>query len=405
MKWNHSATLLILAGSLLLGGCGTPPEPTTLPQPTQTEASLPLTTAEPETTAPTTEPDPILEAGPQVTVDRQAMDSVLYEDTVYVSASAFLKAAEELEYEGTDAEGYLAVKEGHTYEFRPNGIPCLVDGAEAALEHPVISNYGTLYLPLEQVCRQLNISVLDDRAEFDHLYCTTSAGKLGPVEQGVHIPILMYHAVSDDNIWGIRELFVSPSDLEAQVKYLVDNGYEPITFEDWDHLEDFEKPVMLTFDDGYKDNFTEAYPILQKYNCKATFFIIPYSVDKLDHSLTSEMCQELAESDLISVQSHTLSHPMLDECNEDQLKAEIAGSKLWMARITGEEPFVLCYPSGRSNARVRELTRENFQFGVQMNGGTYTTTDQNIDNITRIYISRYTTLGEFASYIRGAGRD
>ena len=82
----------------------------------------------------------------------------------------------------------------------------------------------------------------------------------------------MYHAVSDD-LWGYWDLFVSPETMEQELLYLQENGYETIWFEDLSHVEDFEKPVILTFDDGYDDNYTELFPLLQKYNAQATIFV------------------------------------------------------------------------------------------------------------------------------------
>lgn len=61
--------------------------------------------------------------------------------------------------------------------------------------------------------------------------------------------------------------------MRQQLQYLWDNGYEPIFFSDLTHLEDYDKPVLLTFDDGYIGNYTELYPLLQEYNMKATIFI------------------------------------------------------------------------------------------------------------------------------------
>ena len=101
----------------------------------------------------------------------------------------------------------------------------------------------------------------------------------------VNVPILMYHAVGDET-WGYSDLFVRPSELENHLQYLADNGYETIFFDDLSHLEDYEKPVILTFDDGYDDNYTELYPLLQKYQAKATIFVIPRDLGKA-HKMTA----------------------------------------------------------------------------------------------------------------------
>ena len=121
------------------------------------------------------------------------------------------------------------------------------------------------------------------------------------IEQSVNVPVLMYHAVSD-NMWGIDELFVSPSSMEEQLRYLVDNGYEPIWFSDLAELEQYEKPVILTFDDGYDDNYTELLPLLQKYNVKATVFMIADAMG-MQHKMTEEQVREMADSGLVSIRA------------------------------------------------------------------------------------------------------
>lgn len=98
-----------------------------------------------------------------------------------------------------------------------------------------------------------------------------SLARLAPSEIGRQVPVLMYHAVGDD-CWGEEHLFVRPAELEQQLQYLSENGYETIFFEDLAHLERYEKPVILTFDDGYDDNYTLLLPLLQKYHMKATIF-------------------------------------------------------------------------------------------------------------------------------------
>lgn len=94
-----------------------------------------------------------------------------------------------------------------------------------------------------------------------------------PSKTGVSVPVLMYHAVGDD-CWGEESLFVKPEELEKQLQYLSENGYETIFFEDLSHIEQYEKPVILTFDDGYDDNAEKLLPLLRKYDMKATIFLI-----------------------------------------------------------------------------------------------------------------------------------
>lgn len=105
-----------------------------------------------------------------------------------------------------------------------------------------------------------------------------------PSRAGVRAPVLMYHAVGDD-CWGEESLFVKPEELEKQLQYLSENGYETIFFEDLSHIEQYEKPVLLTFDDGYDDNAETLLPLLQKYGMKATVFLIAGDVGK-PHKLT-----------------------------------------------------------------------------------------------------------------------
>ena len=117
-----------------------------------------------------------------------------------------------------------------------------------------------------------------------------SLARLAPSEIGRQVPVLMYHAVGDD-CWGEEHLFVRPAELEQQLQYLSENGYETIFFEDLAHLERYEKPVILTFDDGYDDNYTLLLPLLQKYHMKATIFMIAGDIGG-PHKLTQPQLDE-----------------------------------------------------------------------------------------------------------------
>lgn len=217
------------------------------------------------------------------------------------------------------------------------------------------------------------------------------------VEEGKEVPILMYHAVSD-NCWGIQQLFVSPKKLEEQLQYLQENGYTTVTFEDFDRLEQIEKPVMLTFDDGYSDNYTELFPILQKYNAKATIFLIYNKLDELPYYLTKEQVKEMNASGLVSFQSHTMTHRDLDTLDEEQLQYELAQSKLELTRLLQKEVFVIAYPTGKWSESSLKITKEQYQFGLLSRGGTYESGDDRA-KVSRYYVRRSTTLNEFMDMI------
>lgn len=216
------------------------------------------------------------------------------------------------------------------------------------------------------------------------------------IPSGRQVPILMYHAVSDQT-WGLTGLFLSPSDMEAQLNDLTENGYDPIFFSDLPHLDQYKKPVILTFDDGYNNNYTELYPLLQKYHVKATIFVIPSSVGG-QYSMTAAQIKEMADSGLVSIQSHTQDHKELASLSADQQKQQFAQSQLSLARITGRIPSVLSYPSGSYDANTLELAPEYFDMAVKSRGGLWTV-QNNFFTMDRYPVYRDTGMHSFQTFI------
>lgn len=222
-----------------------------------------------------------------------------------------------------------------------------IDGDETLMALALdLAMEGDEYIPLLETVQEQGYPMWEDE-ESGILYITPSA-KVFEIPEDVNVPVLMYHAVSD-NMWGINELFVSPSEMEKQLAYLVENGYDPIWFQDLEHVEDYDKPVILTFDDGYDDNYTELFPLLRKYEVKATVFVIGNAMGT-SHKMTEEQVKELSDSGLVSIQSHGYTHHDMN----------VMGGRRTGTRIG--RYLAYSYPGNRENTLSFVLSHRPLQF-------------------------------------------
>ena len=251
---------------------------------------------------------------------------------------------------------------------------------------------GQDYLCIEDFCREHGLSLY--REEDDpRLWCSSAAGEW-QVPTGYSVPVLMYHGVGDDLRPG-AELVVRTEALDEQLALLRERGYTPIWFEDLKHVDQIEKPILLTFDDGYLDNYTELFPLLLKYRMKATLFLVSGYLDN-PHTVGAAEIREMLDSGLVSIQCHTQYHLDLDTLSREQQEEELCWSKVELLKLTNREPYVIAYPRGRQNEDTLEICRGEYRFGVKMGGAAYVTGDDPL-LIHRIGIYRSTSLAEFAS--------
>ncbi|GBF35523.1 polysaccharide deacetylase [Desulfocucumis palustris] len=189
------------------------------------------------------------------------------------------------------------------------------------------------------------------------------------------VPVLMYHKVNPDPFVGGYGLRVTPRSFDRQLRFLKKKGFHSISLVD---LAEYfkrgrplpKKPVVITFDDGYLDNYTYAFPILKKYGMTATVFVVADTIggindfdyragrQPLNHMAGWKELREMSSGG-ITIGSHTLSHPHLAEVDPDRARKEIARSKIKLEKGLGKKVDVFCYPYGNYNQRVVDMVRES----------------------------------------------
>lgn len=178
------------------------------------------------------------------------------------------------------------------------------------------------------------------------------------------VPILMYHYIRDFNDPEDKigtNLSVSPINFEKQLKWLKDNGYQSINPSDLEKLNEGSfnfaqdknpKYMIFTFDDGYRDAYTDAFPILKKFDFMGTFYIISDYVDRQNENyLTWTMIQEMSTSGM-NIGSHTLTHPDLTKCTTDRVNRELIDSEKIIKEKIEKTITDFCYPSGKYNEEI-----------------------------------------------------
>lgn len=231
---------------------------------------------------------------------------------------------------------------------------------------------------------------------------------LGTLTETVRVPILMYHYVSDPPADADKyriDLSVSPANFREQMGYLAENGYNTIDFYDLMMALSGSQPlppnpVILTFDDGYVDNYEYAFPILEEFGLKGTFFIITEYVDFGNpHHMSWPMIEEMAAAGH-RIESHTKTHPNLSALDWDGQLYQLLGSQQTLAAHLGYTPRFLCYPGGRYNEETLILLQELGYWGAVTTQSGKEHSFANRYEWQRMRIRNNTYLPEFAGIVR-----
>lgn len=206
-----------------------------------------------------------------------------------------------------------------------------------------------------------------------------ASAPLPAAEDDEKVLVLNYHMVNRMFI----SLAIDPEDFDWQMKYLVDHGYHTISPEElYAFLEGKgtlpDRPVLITFDDGYVDNYTNAYPILKKYNLKATIFIVTGFVSERKGYLTWDQLREM-EQHGITAQSHTVTHAPLPELSDERIREELIVSKQQAEAELGHPIEFIAYPTGVHDLHIVGIAKE-----AGYKGG-FTVKYGNVDRSSNVY--------------------
>jgi peptidoglycan/xylan/chitin deacetylase (PgdA/CDA1 family) len=185
---------------------------------------------------------------------------------------------------------------------------------------------------------------------------TPAAARAKP---GAGVPILMYHYIrvnpdpADQIGFGLS---VPPAAFAAHMGFLAEREYRVVAMRE---LEAYlgtgrvpdEKTVVLTLDDGYRDAYTEAWPVLRRHGFRGTIYVISDLVDNHRY-LTVGQLQELHRAGM-EIGSHSVSHADLAAVGPDRLRREVFESKAALERLLGGPVTSFCYPAGRSSPAAR----------------------------------------------------
>ena len=201
------------------------------------------------------------------------------------------------------------------------------------------------------------------------------------------IPVLMYHRVTDGKPAGTKHgIYVTQFEFERQLAHLKrTGGSTTITFADAKAIEEGtriipKRPVILTFDDGYEDNYTHAFPLLKKYSFSAVIFLIGNPAIRTNawdatngepeaRLMSDAQIKEMAAYG-IEFGAHSLNHKKLTEIPLSNAKHEIEQSKFAIEKRLGSPIISFAYPYGKLNEELKGIVKgAGFHFGIASYSG------------------------------------
>jgi peptidoglycan/xylan/chitin deacetylase (PgdA/CDA1 family) len=235
----------------------------------------------------------------------------------------------------------------------------------------------------------------------------------------IRVPILMYHHISDipPLAYSQVDLTVTAHGFAAQLAYLSTHAYHAIRLVDLFNTLYYgrplpPRPVILTFDDGYADNYTNAFPLLRRYHMMGAFYIITGLVGTtlgVNTYVTWPQVEAMAMAGM-DMESHTVSHPDLGLLDAERDAYELRFSRAMLAGRIHRAVQFMAYPSGapfrsgtiEARARIQAILTRYGYIGAVLDPVTPSTQQdaRTPYELPRVRIARTTTLAQFAALLR-----
>ncbi|MEV6762095.1 polysaccharide deacetylase family protein [Streptomyces sp. NPDC051105] len=226
------------------------------------------------------------------------------------------------------------------------------------------------------------------------------------------VPILMYHSVATAPNEATRALSVAPEAFAEQMALIGDLGLTPVSTADlaagWRSGGPLpDRPVLITFDDGYEGVHRHALPVLAKHGFASTLFVstgwIRGAYDTggaLDAMLDWDQVRELADAGC-EIGGHSHTHPQLDQLADDRLCEELVRCRAILTEQLGTDPASFAYPYGYSSRRVRQAVRDvGYSQALAVENG-LARRRQGPYALHRVTVRRGTDATEFAQLLEG----